>query len=116
MAVIEVKTGMILMWSGSIVDIPAGFVLCNGSNGTPDLRGRFVVGAGDAYDVNDTGGSVTHDHTASGVIEEPYLADGPYVSAGATYSKFLDGDTVDVTIDSANGLPPYYSLAFIMKT
>jgi microcystin-dependent protein len=49
--------GMILMWSGAIVNIPNGYQLCNGSNGTPDLRNRFVVGAGDSYAVGATGGS-----------------------------------------------------------
>lgn len=51
-----VPTGGIIMWSGSIGSIPAGYVLCNGSNGTPDLRDRFVVGAGNSYAVGATGG------------------------------------------------------------
>ena len=49
--------GMILMWSGSVVNIPFGWALCNGSNGTPDLRNRFIVGAGNTYAVGDTGGT-----------------------------------------------------------
>jgi microcystin-dependent protein len=62
--------GMIMLWSGSIASIPSGWALCNGSNGTPDLRNRFVVGAGNTYAVNATGGSadaivVSHTHTAS---------------------------------------------------
>jgi hypothetical protein len=44
------------MWSGSIGSIPTGYVICNGSNGTPDLRDRFVVGAGNTYAVGNTGG------------------------------------------------------------
>jgi len=63
-------TGMIILWSGSIASIPSGWALCNGSNGTPDLRDRFIVGAGSTYAVNATGGSadaivVSHTHTAS---------------------------------------------------
>jgi len=50
-------TGMILLWSGASNAIPSGFVLCNGSNSTPDLRDRFVVGAGNSYSVGATGGS-----------------------------------------------------------
>ena len=53
-------TGMIILWSGAADAIPTGFVLCNGQNNTPDLRGRFVVGYSDTdndYDVNDAGGS-----------------------------------------------------------
>ena len=72
-------SGMIMLWSGAANAIPSGWYLCNGSNGTPDLRGRFVVGYHDGngdYDVNDTGGaeSVTlstsqipsHSHSFSG--------------------------------------------------
>ena len=72
-------SGMIMLWSGAANAIPSGWYLCNGSNGTPDLRGRFVVGYHDGngdYDVNDTGGaeSVTlstsqipsHSHAFSG--------------------------------------------------
>ena len=71
-------TGMIILWSGAANAIPSGFVLCNGSNSTPDLRGRFVVGYADNdsdYDVGDQGGSKqitlstsqlpSHSHTAS---------------------------------------------------
>ena len=62
-------TGMIILWSGAEVDIPTGFTLCNGQNNTPDLRDRFVVGAGNNYSVNATGGSadatlVSHQHSA----------------------------------------------------
>jgi hypothetical protein len=49
--------GMILMWSGSVANIPFGWALCNGANGTPDLRNRFIVGAGNTYAVGATGGT-----------------------------------------------------------
>ena len=71
-----VPAGVILLWSGSIASIPSGWNLCDGTNGTPDLRNRFVVAAGDTYAVGATGGadSVTldasqmpaHTHTLSG--------------------------------------------------
>ena len=67
-------TGMIMMYTGSTA--PSGWAICNGQNGTPDLRDRFIVGAGSAYSVNNTGGanSVTlteaqmpsHNHSFSG--------------------------------------------------
>lgn len=65
-----VPSGAILMWSGSIASIPSGWLLCNGSSGTPDLRDRFVVGAGSTYAVAATGGSkdaivVAHTHSLS---------------------------------------------------
>ena len=91
-------SGAIILWSGAIVDIPSGFVLCNGANGTPDLRDKFIVGAGTSYAVGGTGGSLTHSHglLAMGIL-----------GSGASYQ---------VTTDSKNHLPPYYSLAYIMKT
>ena len=49
--------GGIILWSGSVASVPSGWALCNGSNGTPDLRDRFVVGAGSAYAVGATGGA-----------------------------------------------------------
>ena len=58
-------SGMILLWSGSTGSIPSGFVLCNGSNSTPDLRDRFVVGAGNTYSVGATGGSNTGTDTVN---------------------------------------------------
>lgn len=67
--------GGIILWSGSIASVPSGWALCNGSNGTPDLRDRFVVGAGSTYAVDATGGANTvtlnstqipsHTHTAT---------------------------------------------------
>ena len=63
--------GMIILWSGSSATIPTGWLLCDGSSSTPDLRNRFVVGATSTYAVGATGGSadaivVSHTHTYSG--------------------------------------------------
>lgn len=52
-----VPSGVITMWSGSIASIPTGWVLCDGLNGTPDLRNRFVLAAGNNYVVGQTGGA-----------------------------------------------------------
>jgi len=51
-----VPAGSVILWSGSISDIPDGWTLCDGTDGAPDLTNRFVVGAGDEYDVDETGG------------------------------------------------------------
>jgi hypothetical protein len=61
-----VPTGIIILWYGATGAIPSGWALCNGSGGTVDLRGRFVVGAGNTYNPGTTGGSATF--TASGTI------------------------------------------------
>lgn len=65
-----IPTGGIIIWSGSAAAIPSGWLLCNGASGTPDLRDRFVVGAGSTYAVGATGGSanatlVSHTHTGT---------------------------------------------------
>jgi len=52
----SVPQGSIIPWYGDKANIPDGFALCDGTNGTPDLRNRFLVGAGDAYKVSDIGG------------------------------------------------------------
>jgi hypothetical protein len=51
-----IPTGMISLWYGAIGSIPTGWYLCDGANGTPDLRDRFIVGAGSTYSVSATGG------------------------------------------------------------
>ena len=141
-------TGMIMLWSGSIGSIPSGWVLCNGSNGTPDLRNRFVVAAGSTYAVDATGGSadaivVSHTHTATSSVTDSghthsvgagaYIANtinerysdnpGNYNSTGSqTTGSSTTGVTVSTTVASAGtsgtgaNLPPYYALAYIMKT
>lgn len=54
-----VPSGCILMWSGSVETIPNGWQLCDGTNGTPDLRNRFIVGAGNSYLPGNTGGEAS---------------------------------------------------------
>ena len=66
-----IPSGGIILWSGAANAIPTGWYLCDGQNSTPDLRNRFVVGAGDAYSVDATGGSadatlVSHTHNVTG--------------------------------------------------
>ena len=63
-----IPPGLISMWSGTIANIPEGWVLCDGTNNTPDLRGRFVVGysgSGDYASIGNTGGSDSRTLTTS---------------------------------------------------
>ena len=87
-----VPTGGIIMWSGSTSSIPSGWALCNGSNSTPDLRDRFVVGAGSTYDVDDTGGGTAtlteanmpaHTHS-SGTLGGSTNSAGSHTHTGTT--------------------------------
>lgn len=71
-AVFSVPSGGIIMWSGSIATIPTGWFLCNGSNGTPDLRNRFIVGASvDNAGVSNT--TITGTNTKSGGSKDATL-------------------------------------------
>lgn len=163
-----IPAGVILMWSGSIASIPSGWLLCDGTNGTPDLRSRFIVGAGSAYGVGSTGGSadaivVSHNHTGTtstvgnhqhyifgdGVIGGTPLSSSPnsfariaaavgqggmanenfeyniqaapntpyggLTSANGSHNHTFTTDTTGSSGTNAN-LPPYYALAYIMKS
>ncbi len=146
-------SGLIAMWSGSIATIPAGWYLCNGANGTPDLRYKFIVGAGSTYAVAATGGSadaivVSHTHTATtsstsltGEISSQYANGSNYGGTTGVFSQtnyqvdgdggesragrtiYFDGTHSHTTTVSSTGssgtnanLPPYYALAYIMKS
>lgn len=94
-----IPSGGIIMWSGAINAIPNGWALCNGSNGTPDLRDRFVVGAGSSYSVGGTGGSkdaivVAHSHTAtstSSVTDPGHDHTVPAGSSTGAGTKYIIG-------------------------
>ena len=64
---IVMPSGGIIMWSGSTNSIPSGWALCDGANGTPDLRDRFVIGAGGSRSVDETsdGQMPSHNHSFS---------------------------------------------------
>lgn len=138
-----IPSGVILIWSGSSAAIPAGWLLCNGTNGTPDLRNRFVVGAGSTYSVGNTGGSadavvVSHTHTAT--VTDPGHAHSTTPStqflratsgsngsnSGSNWrndtlvvNSATTGITVSNSTEGVSGtnknLPPYYALCYIMK-
>jgi microcystin-dependent protein len=65
-----IPANIVIMWSGTINEIPNGWLLCDGSNGTPNLRNRFVCGTGSKYTLEETGGNkdavlVSHTHTVT---------------------------------------------------
>lgn len=109
------KKGMIILWSGLIADIPGGFALCDGTNGTPNLQNNFVVGAGDGYVVGAAGGSTTQVHTGTTDGHSHAILGGTDITSGSGYRNATDSQTVNFTTASASNLPPYYALAYIMK-
>lgn len=131
--------GIIVTWNGSTA--PAGWALCNGQNGTPDLRDRFIVGGGNTYNYGNTGGTTTHSHgsdnmyTAFGMtwssarsnyiqtINRGSINGGIWTGVGTwtnantsgTDHGTSPGSAILGNTDTSTNLPPYYALAFIMK-
>ena len=121
------QRGIIFIWSGSKDNIPYGWVLCDGNNGTPDLRDRFVLGGGGKYNVNSTGGeenvtltinqmpSHSHDiHTGSGSGSTP---PGRVTQWAQRDYWGIKNDVITPTGGSQphNNMPPYFVLCYIMK-
>ena len=129
-----IPQGFIGMWYGATNAIPSGWALCDGQNSTPDLRNKFIVGASDStgdttypgVSVGATGGqadAIVPNHT------HPTTFDGKkyFPGGGSTSVSFggAGGYPADIfsMSDPTNGesvtnknLPPYYALAYIMKT
>lgn len=106
--IITIPIGGIIMWSGNIVNIPSWWKLCDGNNGTIDLTDQFVVGAGDTYAVDATGGSSTGDwsHTHSGTTgsggehTHGYTVEG---ETGHTHDDYESGDALEsITVAEGN--------------
>lgn len=112
----DIPSGIIFLWHGAIVNIPPGYVLCDGNNGTPDLRDKFTVGAGNLFDPGDTGGSTFHAHAFTSDGHSHFLPPGAVLQAGGNYQAGTDSKTDTGTTNTANSLPPYHALAYIMKT
>lgn len=117
-----VPSGLICMWSGSIV--PNGWFLCNGENGTPDLRNRFIVGAGTEYNIGDVGGEKTHvltideipSHTHNYSVVDEKMSSSPLNTAEDFYKNVKNATTSATGGGKAHeNRPPYYALAYIMK-
>ena len=122
-------SGMIIMWNSTVASIPTGFVLCDGNNGTPDLRGRFVVGhhpSNGDYDVDDTGGEESVTLTVNQIPAHTHTYVDQYVAINNGYRPWPannnDCAARDVNSGSTGGgqshenRPPYYALCYIMKT
>lgn len=68
--------GVIVMWAGLLSAIPSGWRLCDGQNGSPDLRDRFIKGAVAGANPGTTGGTASHTHAAhTGVMNHTHAVD-----------------------------------------
>lgn len=117
----SVPTGTIVMWSGGTSNIPTGWTLCDGTDGAPDLRDRFIVGAGNRYSTADTGGQddvqltesemPSHSHTVNYDDDGGnQLGGGGQDGVGKSASTSTEGGD-----EAHENRPPYYALAFIYK-
>lgn len=129
-----IPSGCIVIWSGSSASIPSGWYLCNGANGTPDLRNRFVVGATSTYAVGATGGSadaivVSHTHSVSdpghshtvGIQTKTLDQNAGSASLAGAGTTATSSSTTGISISTTGSsgtnanLPPYYALCYIQK-
>lgn len=114
---IALPAGIIVMWSGSSANIPAGWRICDGGGGTPDLRDRFIVGAGASYSPGNTGGTTSHNHsisvggTALNIAQLPAHSHGVN-DPGHTHSIFDPGHTHSYSLRTYTMYTPTSSVAY----
>ena len=144
-----IPVGGIIMWSGTIANIPTGWALCNGSNSTPDLRNRFIVGAHSGagtgitsttgptfgtttgalsadYTPGNFGGETAHQLIIAELASHTHGIPDADQNAGYGSNNFDTGSQPNIRgypPTTATGgdnyhenRPPYYALAFIMRT
>lgn len=114
-----IPSGLIAMWHGLIANIPGGYIICDGNNGTPNLLARFVQGvATAATDPGATGGEATHTLIEAEIPSHDHSAD----RLGGTVGIYQPGavsirDALAFGEDGAHeNEPPFYDVAFLMKT
>lgn len=120
---VSLPRGMIVLWSGTASDIPNGWVLCDGDNGTPNLTDKFVLGAGGSMAAS--GGAASHQHTLPFTVGSSNLRSnyGPeYGTDGGAHASNVQishsagtGTTAHALSALASSLPPYFALCYIMK-
>ena len=121
-----VPRGSIVMWSGSPTNIPSGWALCDGSNGTPNLSDRFVMGFNPAVSTNmigQAGGTTNHNHVVD-IASFNTGSTGPTAAVVAPFNGDVNwfteshAHTVNppaTTSTATDHIPPFVRLGFIMK-
>ena len=138
-AVAAIPVGGIILWSGSVASIPAGWLLCNGAYSTPNLADRFILGAGNLYAPAAAGGSTDsivpshthaitdpgHNHQFNYSAYDWTIQGGPStVTANrsttpgttTTATTGITGTTATGVSPTNANMPPYYALCYIIKT
>ncbi len=114
------------MWSGAISAIPTGWVICDGTNSTPNLTDRFVIhadaDAAGTNNVGDTGGVSTHTLDITEIPAHTHvIGDNVDKSAGGAAHEGPGPDGTDISGSTGGGgahtnRDKYHALAYIMKT
>jgi len=92
------------------------WVLCDGNNGTPDLQGSFVPGAGDSYAVDETGGAAGHNHTFTGDGHDHDIGGGTGLQAGVGFDNTTSAAPLTGTVDNFGTNAKHMRLAYIQFT
>lgn len=113
--VLSEEHGLIFGWTGNPLFLPDGYVLCDGTNGTPDMRDRFVVGALDVYSVGEKNGVSIHVHSFTSDLHSHTRSAGPDLQAGPSIRQTPSANVDTGTTDPADGTPAFYAICFLMK-
>lgn len=113
----SIHPDVIYGWAGSVAAIPRGFSLCDGTNGTPDLQDRFIVGAGSGFNISDVGGAVQISHDFTSATHRHDFPGGFEMDGGDDYQA-IDTEAVQVTgtTNTADTRPTFYALCFLKET
>lgn len=127
----DFPSGGIIIWSGAADNIPSGWALCDGQNGTPDLQDKFVLGAGTNHAVGSEGGEENHTLTLAEMPQHRHAAvryvgsgtdqfgssasGGKWMKYGTAYESVISQTEYSGSSQAHNNMPPYYALCYIMK-
>lgn len=129
---VAIPSGVVVAWHGSENNVPDGWAICDGNNGTPDLSVRFILGANDDHIVGDSGGSEEVTLTAAQMPKHSHKTSINCPTYEVNYDKIKQYDTgyyPAMAYGFPNGsqttetgsskphpnMPPYYTLLYIMK-
>ncbi len=106
---------IIMMWFKPIAEIPNGWGLCDGTQGLPDLREKFIKGTAAGVDPGGTGGAVEHVHDIIGGYHAHGILAGEEIAAGEDFDNVTHEVGIIMVSEPADGQPPYYEMVFIGK-
>jgi len=107
--------GSILFWFGSRVDLPVGWFICDGSNGTPDMEGYFNMCVKPPEEPGSRAETSSHIHSFESIGHEHYTEDGANIGLGAAYDTEFSKEKVSGGTYLGSNTPPFTWLYPIMR-